>query len=255
LHQVFCHTVSNVSRLLAGIAIVQERGAAEACQMLVTGQPGLGKTETLGWYVTQQPYAVYLRAKSGWTRHWFLNDLLAELGEAPTRLTEDMFKQALAALARKPYILVVDEVEHALNDTRVLEAIRDFSDLLRLPTVLVGMAEVRNKIARHPQVQSRIATIVTFQPATLEDVKATAQMLLEGGVAITDDVAELIHTRSEGRMRLVLNGLAACERVARLRKTKTVGLAEVKDVELVHDWQSRKPQTLKPQARGAKDSL
>ncbi len=251
MHQQFCHTVSNVTRLLAGVSIVQERGAVEACLMLVTGQPGLGKTETVGWYVTQQPYAIYLRAKSGWTRHWFLNDLLAELGEAPARLTEDMFKQALAALARKPYVLVVDEVEHALADTRVLEAIRDFSDLLRLPTVLVGMAEVRNKIARHPQVQSRIATIVTFQPATLEDIKATSAMLLEGGVSITDDVAELIHTRSEGRMRLVLNGLAACERVARLRKVKTVGLAEVKDVDLVHDWQAKKAQPLKPLAKVA----
>lgn len=251
MHQQFCHTVSNVSRLLAGVSIVQERGAVEACLMLVTGQPGLGKTETVGWYVTQQPYAIYLRAKSGWTRHWFLNDLLAELGEAPTRLTEDMFKQALAALARKPYVLVVDEVEHALADTRVLEAIRDFSDLLRLPTVLVGMAEVRNKVARHPQVQSRIATIVTFQPATLDDIKATAAMLLEGGISITEDVAELIHTRSEGRMRLVLNGLAACERVARMRKVKVVGLAEVKDVELVHDWQARKPQALKPLAKVA----
>jgi hypothetical protein len=67
-------------------------------------------------------------------------------------------------------------------------------------------------------------------------------------VAITEDVAELIHKRSEGRMRLVLNGLAACERVAKLRKTKVVGLAEVKDVELVHDWQARKPQVLKPQS-------
>ena len=245
MHQQFCHTVSNVTRLLAGVSIVQERGAVEACLMLVTGEPGLGKTETVGWYVTQQPYAIYLRAKSGWTRHWFLNDLLAELGEAPARLTEDMFKQALAALARKPYVLVVDEVEHALADTRVLEAIRDFSDLLRLPTVLVGMGAVRNKIARHPQVQSRIATIVTFQPATLEDIKATAAMLLEGGVTLTDEVAELIHTRSEGRMRLVLNGLAACERVAKLRKAKVVGLAEVKDVDLVHDWQARKAQPVK----------
>ena len=251
MHQQFCHTVSNVTRLLAGVSIVQERGAVEACLMLVTGEPGLGKTETVGWYVTQQPYAIYLRAKSGWTRHWFLNDLLAELGEAPARLTEDMFKQALAALARKPFELVVDEVEHALADTRVLEAIRDFSDLLRLPTVLVGMGAVRNKIARHPQVQSRIATIVTFQPATLEDIKATAAMLLEGGVSITDEVAERIHSRSEGRMRLVLNGLAACERVAKLRKTKVVGLAEVKDVDLVHDWQARKPQALKPLAKVA----
>lgn len=246
MHQQFCHTVTNVTRLLAGVSIVQERGAVEACLMLVTGEPGLGKTETVGWYVTQQPYAIYLRAKSGWTRHWFLNDLLAELGEAPTRLTEDMFKQALAALARKPFVLVVDEVEHALADTRVLEAIRDFSDLLRLPTVLVGMGAVRNKIARHPQVQSRIATIVTFQPATLEDIKATAACLMEGGVSITDEVAELIHARSEGRMRLVLNGLAACERVARLRKVKVVGLAEVKDVDLVHDWQARKAQPIRP---------
>ncbi len=240
--------VSNVDRFLAGMALVQKRGAAEASMMLVTSEPGFGKTETLQWYVTQQPHAVYLRCKSGYTRHWFLKDLLHELGIQPARLTEDMFRQAKEALGSLPYILVIDEIEHALADIRVMEAIRDLSDLTEIPVVLVGMDQVKDKIrARYPQITSRIATIVHFQPVTEQDIRTAAAHLLEG-LTLSDDLVAEILRRCEGRMRLVLNALANCERIAKARRAGQLGLADVDGQELIHDWQ-RRPATAKAAIR------
>lgn len=231
--------VSNVDRLLAGMALVQKRGASEASMMLVTSEPGFGKTETLRWYVDQQPHAVYVRAKSGWTRHWFLRDVLQELGVSPQRLTEDMFRQVVGALAARPYILVLDEIEHALADTRVLEAIRDISDLTEIPVVLVGMDQVKDKIrARFPQITSRIATVVHFQPVSEDDIRTAAGSLLDG-VELDGDVVHEIHRQCEGRMRLVLNALACCERIAKSRRAARISMADVADQELIHDWKAR----------------
>ena len=239
----FAHQVSNVMALLAGFTRVKHRGAQEASILLVTGQPGLGKTEAMRWFVTQEKHAVYIRAKSGWTRHWFLSDLLVELGYAPQRLTEDMFKQAKEALALRQPTLVIDEVEHALMDHRVLEAIRDLVDLLCIPVVLVGMGEVRAKLIKHPQIWSRIATVVEFGPITLDDVHAAAKTLLDGVVLQPDLLAEL-HRQCDGRMRLLLNGLRTCERMTETAKVRSLALADVEGKELIHDWTSKKPGTV-----------
>ena len=242
--------VSNVERLMAGMAIVHQRGAMEAGMMLVTSEPGFGKTETLRWYVSQQPYAVYIRAKSGWTRHWFLNDLLAALGVSPARLTEDMFRQAKGALEARPYMLVVDEVEHALADHVVMEAIRDLSDSTCIPVVLVGMDQVKDRIrSRYPQISSRIAVIVYFQPVSREDVVKAAATLLDG-LRLEDDLVDEIHRQCEGRMRLVMNALGNCERLARQRKVAALALKDVEGQEIIHDWQSKRPRVVKLQRQG-----
>ena len=81
---------ANVTGFLAGVTAVEERGAREAGMLLVTGEPGYGKTRTVQWWAIQTD-GVYLRAKSGWTPHWVLTELVKELGLAPARRSEDLF--------------------------------------------------------------------------------------------------------------------------------------------------------------------
>jgi DNA transposition AAA+ family ATPase len=236
MRALFAHNVANVDLFLAGLSIVKKRGAREASMMLVTGDPGFGKTSTLQWFVTQEPHAIYVRCKAGYTRHWFFRDVLAELGVSPRRLTEDMFRQAAEALASRPYIMVVDEVDHA--SAQVLEAIRDLADLVEVPVVLVGMDRVKDVIrSRYPQISSRIATVVHFQPISVSDIRNAAATLVEG-VQLAEDVVEEIHRQCEGRMRLALNALAVCENLARARRLETVSLADLGELELIHDWKA-----------------
>ncbi|WLT32260.1 AAA family ATPase [Geothrix sp. PMB-07] len=203
--------------------------------------------QTKRWHLHLRGYAVYVRAKSGWTRHWFLSDLLAALGVTPQRLTEDMFRQAVNALDSRPYTVVVDEVEHALANHTVMEGIRDISDATGIPLVLVGMDQVKDRIrSRYPQISSRIAVIVYFQPVSKEDVAKAATTLLEE-VKLADDLVEEVFRQCEGRMRLVMNALGNCERIARQRKAGTLSLKDVEGQELIHDWQSKRPRLVKLQ--------
>jgi DNA transposition AAA+ family ATPase len=236
--------LSNLHRFMAGLDALEKRAAPEACIMVVTSEPGFGKTQTLLWYSTQSSDAIYLRAKSGYTRHWFLSDLLGELGGAPSKHNEDMFREAVKRMKGKNYVVILDEVEHALADSHVLEALRDLTDMLETPLVMVGMDQAQAKIARHPQISSRVAVVVHFQPASPEDIAVTARELLEG-VTLHEDLVREIQVQTKGRMREVMNALAVCERLARQSKAKTLSKADMDGQELTYDWQARKPRVTK----------
>lgn len=236
--------LSNLHRFMAGLDALEKRAAPEACIMVVTSEPGYGKTQTLLWYSTQSADAIYLRAKSGYTRHWFLSDLLQELGGVPTRSNEEMFKEAVKRMKGRNYVVILDEVEHALADAHVLEALRDLSDMLETPLVMVGMDQAQAKIAKHPQISSRVAVVVHFQPASPEDIAVTARELLEG-VTLQEDLVKEIQAQTKGRMREVMNALAVCERLARQSKAATLSKADMDGQELTYDWQAKKARVTK----------
>jgi hypothetical protein len=239
----FVH-LSNLHRFMGGLDALEKRAAPEACIMVVTSEPGYGKTQTLLWYSTQSREAIYLRAKSGYTRHWFLSDLLQELGGMPGRNNEEMFRDVVKRMTGHAYVVILDEVEHALADSQVLEALRDLADLLETPVVMVGMDQAQAKIARHPQISSRVAVVVHFQPASAEDIALTARELLEG-VTLQEDLVREIQGQTKGRMREVMNALAICERLARQSKATTLSKADIEGQELTYDWQARKPRITK----------
>jgi hypothetical protein len=235
---------ANLHRFLAGLDALEKRAAPEACIMVVTSEPGYGKTRTLHWYSTQSADAIYLRAKSGYTRHWFLAELLKELNGVPSSKNEDMFREAVKRMQGRNYTLIVDEAEHAVADTQVLEAIRDLADLLETPVVLVGMEAIQARIARHPQISSRVAAVVQFQPASVEDITQVAKELMDG-LVLQDELIADIQKQTKGRMREVMNALAVCERVSRQRKVKTLDRRDLEGQELTYDWQARRPRQMK----------
>lgn len=247
---LFVHDLTNVNRFLAGITIVKKRGAAEASMMLVTSDPGFGKTRTLHWYVTQEPNAVYVRCKAGYTRAWFLRDLVKELGLTPGRTSEENFILAIRGLSgtptdkhqpkasrtQEPGMLLVDELDHAMGDSKTLETIRDLADLTEIPVVLSGMEKIKEKIRSvYPQITSRIAKVVPFLPVSVEDIQTAARCLLEG-VEIAPDLADEIHRLCEGRMRMVMNAFAVIENIAKARKASCLSMADMEGIELIHDW-------------------
>lgn len=226
---------SNVKAFLAALTSVESRAAREAGMLLVSGPAGHGKSRTAQWWAAMTD-AVYVRAKAGMTPHWILTELVTELGFAPERSTEALFGQALTALATKPRAIVVDEVEHTLHDSRVLETVRDVSDLVENTVVLVGMERVHARIKRHAQISSRIARVVQFRAASVEDVALCCREMAE--VDVADDLVKEVHAQTQGRLRLVVNAVALIETHAKRNRMAEVSLRDVAGQVLVHDWQS-----------------
>lgn len=234
---------SNYERFRTGITAVESRGAAEASLMLVTGEAGFGKSETVDQWAIQQG-AAYLRAKVEWTPHYFMTELADSLKIDTRGRAKEVFGRIAGYIGGQQIPIVIDEVEHCLKDSaKVLEAVRDLSDLTEVLVVLVGMDQVQSKIARHKQISSRIAKVVEFQPSTLEDVMLTCKQLAE--VKIADDLVAEIHRQSTGRMREIMNAIATCESTAKRNGADHISLADMAGQTLTHDWQARKPRLVK----------
>ena len=209
---------ANVKRFLGALSALEQRGAQEACLVVIDGQPGLGKTTTLKHWVAQNG-CVYLRAKKEWSPSWFMNELLENLRVTPPHsfpkkyakaLEELAMRQNSAMLDRRAFGLVIDEADHISSKSSILETIRDISDMIELPTVLVGMGKVADHLARFPQVASRVSQRVSFQPASKDDVKALITARCE--VKVADDLIDFVLKVSQGLNREVLEAIANIER-------------------------------------------
>ncbi|MDP2153840.1 MAG: ATP-binding protein [Methylotenera sp.] len=237
----------NYERFRTGITAVENRGAAEASLMLVTAEAGFGKSTTVDHWAIQSG-AAYVRAKEGWTPAWFKSELAENLKLDTRGRPKDMFARIAGYIGSNQIPIVIDEVEHCLeNNAAVLEAVRDLSDLTEVLVILVGMDQVQARIARHRQISSRIARVVEFQPASINDVLITCKQLAE--VDIADDLVTEIHRASGGRMRDIMNAIATIENTAKRNGATNVTLADMAGQSLTHDWQSRRPRIVKAGGR------
>lgn len=229
---------SNVDKFHAAISTCRTRGAREANLVVVTGEPGLGKSHCVDQWAIQTG-GIYLRAKANWTHHWFLNDLVKALGLAPKRTNEQLYLQALEAMLRRPYGeiggLIVDEAEHALHHWQVLEGIRDLSDCLDFPVVLVGMGPIKSEVARYPQIAGRVTSVIQFDPATFEDIQKIIAAVCE--VEVAPDLVEDLLKATAGRYRLVLHNLPLIE-AAGQHLGRPVTRADLKGQPFQSDWQA-----------------
>lgn len=177
---------------------------------LVFGEPGLGKTNTVLWWILKQK-AILVTCKNGMTRRWFLKELVSELGEEPKKLSSELFDQAVAKLVEKPRMLVVDEVDYLINSSRAIETVRDLHDRTGIPVLLVGMGAVDKKLKRYKHFFDRIIEIYKFVPFDKDEVKQIVTTLCE--VSVNDDVIEVI-AQNANRLRQIVKYIADIEDLA-----------------------------------------
>lgn len=234
-------STSNAEVFLAGLSALESRGAEEACLMVIDGLPGLGKTTVIQWWATQTG-SIFLRAKKEWTPAWFLRELLTLVGETPRYSFEKMYQQTIEVLtllatdaerSERTFAIVVDEVDHISRNARLLETIRDLSDMLEIPFILVGMGKVRDNLTRFDQISSRVARYVQFQPATLHDVKAMVEQICE--VPIGEDLVALLRNEAGGKLREIKEGIKNIERFGKRNAGQTIGIAQMTGQVLLND--------------------
>ncbi len=224
---------SNVKKFLAAVAALDDRAAPEACFALAQGPAGLGKTRTATWFAFQSE-AVMITIKEKMSPTWLLRDLVNELGEqVPASRTEQLFHQAVGILSRDRRPIVVDEAERSITNISVLESLRDISDLLEIPIVLVGREYTLGKLKRHPQIYTRISSRCDFSLVGLDDVKLCVSELCE--VKVTDEVVREIHAQSEGLVRELMKAIRNVERIGNRNQGKEVTIANIKGKTLCHE--------------------
>jgi DNA transposition AAA+ family ATPase len=185
---------------------------------LLFGEPGLGKTHTCLWWCAQND-GVFIRTKKLMSGRWLLEEIVAELGEAPMRRTSDLFRQAVDQLLERPRTIFVDEADYLAHDARVIETLRDLHDTTGTPLVLIGMDQADKKLMRFKHMYDRFSEIVRFHPLSEADVRAVADQLCE--VKLSDDAIAYIASQTN-RFRRVIVWLYRAEAVAKANSLKEV---------------------------------
>lgn len=166
---------------------------------LVYGDYGLGKSQTIQWWVDKNN-SVYVRAIKSMTSRWLISEIAEELGEEPFWHTQETFSIVESHLKRNPKTIVIDEMDYLTqNDT--IELIRDLHDKTNCPIVLVGMAMADKKLARYPHLCDRIYKSLKFETFNSEDIKEILSELTE--LNFTSDAIEYLATRTNQFRQLV----------------------------------------------------
>lgn len=248
MKNVFVET-SNVKRLLSALYALEDRGAQEACLGVVDGEPGLGKTTTLKYWVAQSGW-VYLRAKQEWKPGWFMNELLEALPVRPPHSIEKKYEMILrelgsrhssAQMAGRTFGLVIDEADHISSKASLLETVRDISDMLELPVILVGMGRINDNISRFPQISSRISQRVKFQRSDRADIRLMMDQKCD--VKVADCLVDFVLKVSQGFNREVLEAIANIEKFGRRADLgpKGVTMADMAGQTILNDRRTNRP--------------
>lgn len=208
----------NYKRFMGAMTALEERGAEECCLVVVDGAPGLGKTTILSRWAADNR-CVYLRAKVEWSPYWLLGELLKQLRIDPPHGYEKRFSAALQALgemahsaelANREFAVVIDEADHISSKGKLVDTVRDLSDVSEVPFILVGMGRIRDNLSRFPQTMSRVSRYVRFEPSEQSDVQLFLDEQCE--VKVAPDLTAFVAKVTGGFNREIREAVVSIER-------------------------------------------
>jgi len=224
MKKVFVKT-SNVKNFISSVTRLQNRQDEVPGMALIYSDPGLGKTKTAMWWVNQND-AIFLRTKKLMSGRWLLEELVAELGEAPMRRVSDLFRQCVDMLLEYPRMIFVDEVDYLTHDARVIETLRDVHDITGAPVVFIGMQMADKKLMRYKHLYDRFSEVVKFQDLSEADVRTIANDMCE--VKLREDAIKHIHLQAN-RFRKIVVWMYHCEHLARTNNYKEITAEHLKN--------------------------
>lgn len=225
MRKVFAKT-QNVKNFISLMNNLQNRPENIPGMALVYGEPGLGKTQTVLWWATQNN-TVYIRATSLMSGRWLLQELVEELGEVPYFFSADLFKQCIKLLKEEKRIIIIDEVDYLTSNDQLIEVVRDLHDQTNTSIVLIGMSMADKKLMRYRHLYDRISEKLKFVPFSFEDVKAIIEQLCE--VEMSECAVKFIYGKYN-RFRQIVKILNKAEHIAFANGLKVIDETTLKEV-------------------------
>ncbi len=210
MKKVFVKT-KNVKNFIALLNSIQSCPENIPKIALVYGEPGLGKTQTLLWWATQNN-AVYIRCNHMMSSRWLLSEIAEELDEIPYYNSADLFKQIETKLKQEPRIIIVDEIDYLLSNSHAIEILRDLHDKTNIPVILTGMGKANRKLMRYKHLYDRLYEKLKFEPFSKLDIQEILTSLSD--VSFTDCAVEYIHSQTN-QFRQLVKFLNKVENVAK----------------------------------------
>lgn len=225
---------SNHGRFMAGVDMVENRGSPEACILLLTGDPGTGKTAAVHRFGSDR-MAVRLEGMPGMSLPYLRDYLADQTGVyGKSKYHQHMGFEAYLRETQAPIIL--DEAQHGLpNKGEVIEYLRRLAEKSGVILVLVCHTSERHRFGldRLAHIATRISASPQLDVASIEDCAAYLAAICE--VECDIGVAKEVKTQSRGRYRLLANACKSLEYLASTRKATRLTGEDVKGLQLCED--------------------
>ncbi len=218
-------TTSNVERLVDAMTRIIVREDGVPGMGLLYGEPGLGKTKSSLWWAARND-GIFVRTKKLMTGRWLLEEIVAELGEAPAFRTADLFRQIRDQLLERPRAIFIDEID--MLDGRIIETLRDVYDETNAPMILIGMGQADKKLMRYKHLWDRLSEVVKFNELSPADISGVAAQLCETPLA--EDAVSFIHGQGT-RFRRVMLWLYRAEAIAKRNRLSIIAAADLRGME------------------------
>lgn len=193
---------------------------------LVYGAFGLGKSQTIMWWVTNND-AIYVRCNHNISPRWLLSEIVKELDEVPCYTSQRLFEQIEEKLKYNPKILVVDEIDYLFSNKHTIETLRDIHDKLSIPVLLVGMELADKKLQKYGHINDRIFAKLKFEKLSKEDFKEIIETLSE--VKFSDNAIRYITNRNL-QFRQIVKVITKAEQLANTNKLSEISEEIIKGV-------------------------
>lgn len=240
-NHILVHT-QNVTRGLECIQYLQKRPVAHQVGLgMIYGRPGLGKTQFSMRYAIENN-AVYMSALKASSPKSFVVELLRCVRalydphnvDTITGTKAKLFRQILDTLNANtsnkhlPMILV-DEVDNILHFPHedIVGMLRDIADNTVASVILVGMQNLRSKIAKlNSHYYNRFIYFAEFQPISHKDCSLMCDQLSD--IHIASDLAQFTnhHTQANGDARKIIKAIRLYEEIAKKLGKNELDLAQ-----------------------------
>lgn len=216
----------NVKRFISLMDNLQKAPSNVSKMALVYGAFGLGKSQTIMWWVTNND-AIYVRCNHNISPRWLLSEIVKELDEVPCYTSQRLFEQIEEKLKYNPKILVVDEIDYLFSNKHTIETLRDIHDKLSIPVLLVGMELADKKLQKYGHINDRIFAKLKFEKLSKEDFREIIETLSE--VEFSDNAIKYITNRNL-QFRQLVKVITKAEQLANTNKLSEISEEIIKGV-------------------------
>lgn len=216
----------NVKKFISLMDNLQKAPSNVSKMALVYGAFGLGKSQTIMWWVTNND-AIYVRCNHNISPRWLLSEIVKELDEVPCYTSQRLFEQIEEKLKYNPKILVVDEIDYLFSNKHTIETLRDIHDKLGIPVLLVGMELADKKLQKYGHINDRIFAKLKFEKLSKEDFKEIIETLSE--VEFSDNAIRYITNRNL-QFRQIVKVITKAEQLANTNKLSEISEEIIKGV-------------------------
>ncbi|MDO6528092.1 ATP-binding protein [Motilimonas sp. 1_MG-2023] len=215
--------VKNVSATQIAFQNLLQRSYGVPGIALLHGPSGQGKT-TATTYLYNQVNGIYVSARAHDSTSSLVSRIVEELGASPMHRISKCVDYIIEQMSMYERPLFIDEADYLMNDSRMLDTVRDIYDGTEVPVILIGMDQIARRISTRKQFYNRISEWVEFKPADLEDVQIMANYLLEDGIVLEEALLDHLRRSACGEMRRLVIGLSKIEALAIANEIELVTL-------------------------------